>query len=117
MVKWFFNIWIIWIIFVRLVFVYVCFKIINKIKEMINVGIVDYIKFFICLNKFVLIIVVVKFVDFDKGDILLLKIELEIIVFIIKVGFNFKVLLILKKVILIVDIIVKVLFIVLLIIV
>lgn len=85
----------------------------NKKKEIINVGIVDYIICLMCLNKLVLIIVVVKFVDLDNGDILFLKMVFEIMVLIIRVGFSFNVVLILKNVILIVDIIVKVFFIVL----
>lgn len=75
---------------------------------MIKVGIVDYIRLWMWLNKFVLVMVVVRLVEFDNGEVLFLKMVFEMIVLVIKVGLMFIVVLILKRVILIVEIIVKV---------
>lgn len=47
------------------------------------VGMVVVIIFLICENILVLVIVGVRFVVFDKGEILLLKKVLEIIVFVV----------------------------------
>lgn len=71
----------------------------------------------ICLNKFIFVIVGVKFVVLDKGDILFLKNVLEIIVLVIRVGLYLRVVFIFIKVSFIVVVVVNVLLIFVLIIV
>lgn len=85
------------------------------IIEIINVGIIVYIMFSICLKRFMLLILVVKFVVLDNGEMLFFKKVFEIIVLVVIVLLNLRICLIFRKVIFIVEIVVKEFFIVILI--